>query len=124
MDPVFTDPPNKGKRVTYDWQKIYALIRENPGEWLWLNPGHTATISTYNAVAQGSIKNFRPDMGVEMRTANNDFKAKPRTCDLYVRYNPTLDVALTYREREVIERQIRKNEKEKQMVSTVESKED
>lgn len=119
----FTDPPTKwSKRNRYDWDKIYPELRENPGEWALL--GERGTVSTYNAVTQGKISNFHPSMGVEIRTANNDLNATPRTCDLFVRYNPDKDESLTVKEREKMWVQYRKNrrEKEKKMtVSTVEA---
>lgn len=126
MDYTFTDPPSRGKRTAYDWESIYARLREHPGEWLWLTRSHTGYISTYNAVMQGSIKSFRPEMGIEMRTANNDFKVSPRTCDIFVRYQPERDEALTREERAAAVRLMRKRAREKEQsmkVSTVESEE-
>jgi hypothetical protein len=111
MTLVFKDPPTQGKRVRYDWDAIYAALRDNPGEWALLKEG--GTISTYNAVTQNRIKNFNPTMGVEMRTANNNFKVKPRTCDIYVRFNPDLDESLTVKEREKMWIAYRKSQKEK-----------
>jgi len=119
----FTEPPEKyRKRVAYDWDTIYANLKANPGQWAWLNPGHVATVGTYVAVTQGKIKNFQPSMGIEMRTSDNDYNAKPRTCNLWARYNPDLDESLTVKERQQAWREIRKAEKEKKMQdSTVET---
>jgi hypothetical protein len=116
----YVAPPTKNKRVVYDWEAIYADLRANPGDWALLR--EDGTISTYNAVTQGKVKTFHPSMGIEMRTANNNFKVSPRTCDLYVRYNPDKDEGLTAKEVEAAWRLHRKNQKEKKMnVSTVES---
>lgn len=118
----FADPPTKyRRRATYDWDKIYAAIKDNPGEWAVIaEPG---TVSTYNAVTQGKIKNFLPAMGIEMRTSDNDFKATPRTCTIWCRYNPDLDESLTVKQRQQAWRDIRARQKEKEnmKVSTVES---
>lgn len=119
MDPSFVEPPEKyRKRRSYEWTRIYDMIKSNPGQWLLL--AEQGSHSTYTAVTQGKVSTFHPEKGVEMRTANN--KGKPRTCDLYCRYNPDFDKSLTVKEREKVWIQIRKIEKEKKMnVSTVES---
>jgi hypothetical protein len=118
----FADPPTKKwtKYTNFDWEAIYAELRANPGEWAVLaEPGY---ISTYNSYAQGKISTFNRALGVEMRTTDNDVKAKPRTCTLWARYNPDYDESLTVKQREQIWVQYRKKqrEKEKQMdIATV-----
>lgn len=117
---TFVDrPPARGK---YDWEYIYELIRSRPGAWLRLVEG--GKISTYNAVTGGRVTTFTPEMGVEMMTRNNQYKVRPRTCDIYVRYNPEKDQSLTVKQREQILREMRKREKEerKMKASTVESR--
>lgn len=119
--PRFAEPPDRyRKRKVYDWDQTYALIKGNPGQWLVLaEPGY---VSTYNAITQRKVSNFHPDMGIEMRTSDNDLSASPRTATIWVRYNPDYDTSLTVKEREKVWVQIRKIEKEKKMkVSTVES---
>lgn len=121
----FVDPPEKfRRRRAYEWTAILAALKDNPGEWALLAEG--GMHSTYTAVTQGKTSAFHPSLGVEMRTANNDMTTKPRTCDLYARYNPDLDQALTVKERQAAWRRFRANqkEKEKMKVSTVESEDD
>lgn len=111
---TFVDPPEKHrKRQHYDWDSVHEALKANPGQWAVL-PGQ-GYVSTYNAISQSKISNFRPSMGVEARTSDNDMSAKPRTCTIHVRYNPDLDESLTVKEREKIWIQIRKIEKEKKM---------
>jgi hypothetical protein len=117
----FVDPPTKYRREkTYDWDNIYQSLRDNPGQWALLV--EQGKMSTYNAIAQSNISNFKPDMGIETRLANSNYKTKPRRADIYVRYNPDLHEGLTVKEREALWRTARKIEKEKQVkVSKLES---
>lgn len=117
----FTDLPTKHqRRRTFDWDAIYTELRDHPAQWALIS--ERGNISTYNAIKQGKIKNFNPKIGVEVKTANNDFTVSPRTCDLYARYNPDLDEALTMKECEKVWRKVRRAEREKKMtVSTVET---
>lgn len=80
---VWEDPP---RRTKYDWVKIAESLRSNPMEWAKVFDEDRSSIVV--AVRQGSILTMHPDLGFETRTANNNVKAKPRTCTLYVRYNP------------------------------------
>jgi hypothetical protein len=125
MDLNFEDPPERfRKRKSYEWTAIYQALKANPAQWALLAEG--GLHSTYTAVSQGKISTFHPAMGIEMRTANNS-TAKPRTCDLYARYNPDLDTALTVKERAKVWVQARKIAKEKEQMkvsSTVETKDD
>lgn len=113
-DIEFVDPPTKYRREkSYDWDAIYAQIRENPGQWAMLVK--QGKMSTYNAIKQSNISNFRPAMGVELRVSNSDYKASPRRADIYIRYNADLDTSLNVKEREAMWRKARKIEKERKM---------
>lgn len=111
MDLNFVDPPTKYRREkTYDWDAILAALKDNPGQWALL--AEQGKMSTYNAITQNKISNFRPGLGVEARLANSDWKSKPRRADVFVRYSPDLDESLTVKERQAIWVKIRKREKE------------
>jgi len=79
---TFRDPPVPPK---YDWPAIAAQLRERPGEWALVFKAGNA--SRVNAVRDGRIAAVHPDLGFEMTTVNNT-RQSPRTCDLYLRFNP------------------------------------
>ncbi len=72
-----TPPPRK----EYDWAAIAADLRSRRGEWGLVAEG--GRISVANAIRQG-LKDLPLDE-FEWRTANNDKKADPPTCDIWLR---------------------------------------
>lgn len=80
----FTDPP-KVVRGAHDYEAIAAALRENPGEWALIQEGGPLGVAT--AIRTGGIPALRRGLGFELRTANNT-RETPRTCDLYLRFNP------------------------------------
>lgn len=77
----FTQPP---PRVRYDWQSVAEQLREKPGEWARVFTN--GPVSAVNSLRQGV--SALPLDEFEFRTSNNNKKAVPRTCDLWVRYTP------------------------------------
>jgi len=71
--------------VTYDWSAIADQLRSDPMQWHVVF--HEGRVAISNAVRQGSVSAVHPDLGFETRTANNT-RHPPRTCTLYLRYNP------------------------------------
>jgi hypothetical protein len=69
----------------YPWTEIALELRRHPMQWAKIFEGDRATVAT--ALRQGSITVLHPDLGFEIRTANNT-RTGIRTCDLYLRWNP------------------------------------
>ena len=86
-DITWEAPPESG--VKYDWEKIAALLKTEPGKWARIFDKDR--VSVVNAIRQGSVQAVRPDLGFQVRTTNNDRQAVPRTCTLYMRYDPDRD---------------------------------
>lgn len=83
IDTVEWTPPPAS--VKYDWNSIAEQLRKRPMDYaLIFRQGPVAVV---NALRQGNIAALHPDLGFEVRTANNQREA-PRLCDLWVRYNP------------------------------------
>jgi hypothetical protein len=80
------DPPPTGPR--YDWPAISRRLRRRPGEWLLVFEKDKTSITT--AIRGGRIRSMHPSNGIEVRTANNT-RDYPRTCSLWLRYNPDND---------------------------------
>lgn len=78
----FGEPPVKTR---YDWWAIAEQLRSRPGEWAMVFEG--GLTSTVNAIRQGHVNAVRSDLGFEITTLNNT-REQPRTCDLWMRYNP------------------------------------
>jgi hypothetical protein len=70
---------------TYDWVEIAERLKANPLQWARIFTGGRVSIA--NAVRQGSVNAVHPDLGFEVQTRNN-VRENPRTCDLYLRFNP------------------------------------
>ena len=85
---TWESPPPIGQG-RYDWQVIAAKLEMQPGEWAKVFDKDKTSI--VNAIRQGKIAVLRPELGFEIRTANNI--RKPRTCSLYLRYNPPVPKA-------------------------------
>lgn len=83
----FKEPPPV-REQRYDWEKIAAKLRKNPGEWAEIFQNDVTSLAT--AIRIRGIKALHPDKGFEVRTTNNK-KGSPRTCDLWLRYNPERD---------------------------------
>jgi hypothetical protein len=84
---TWEDPPPTKKR--YDWDSIARQLRERPGEWAKIFDNDRSSLAT--AIRIRGIKALLPDKGFEVRTANN-VRGNPRTCTMYLRYNPEKDV--------------------------------
>jgi hypothetical protein len=76
------DPP---VRVRYNWASIANQLRAEP--MVWFNVFKDGRVAVSNAVKQGHVADVHPDLGFEVSTTNNK-RTSPRTCDMYLRYNP------------------------------------
>lgn len=84
---TWEDPP---KRERYDWGHIAEQLRSRPGEWAKIFDNDRSSLAT--AIRIRGITALNPEKGFEVRTANNT-REKPRTCTMYLRYNPQKDVS-------------------------------
>lgn len=84
---TWSDPPPR-RTTSYDWPTVAGQLRMNPMEWLKVFDKDRTSIVV--AIRNGGITALAPDKGFEVRTANNK-RDKPRTCSLWVRYNPDKD---------------------------------
>lgn len=84
-DTYWQSPPEDPHLYRPDWQAVADTLRANPGRWMKVFEGERASLAT--AVAIGHITCLRRQDGFIMRTANNT-RTYPRTCDLYMQYNP------------------------------------
>lgn len=80
---TWESPPVVGQG-RYDWPVIAEKLKTQPGEWAKVFDKDKTSV--VNALRQGKIAVLHPDLGFEIRTANN--VRKPRTCSLYLRYMP------------------------------------
>lgn len=80
----FKSPP--ARPTKYDWTKIATQLKRKPGQWALVFEHDRASVA--NAIRMGSIVAVRPEDGFEVRTSNNDTQSRPRTCSLWLRYNP------------------------------------
>lgn len=109
----FTEPPTKGRKtVRYNWEAITAQLREHPIEWARI--AKQGKESTANAIREGKVSGIHPSNGYEVMAAETKRNAKPRTADIFVRYNPETDTTLTAKERKAAMAAVRRAEKEKQ----------
>lgn len=81
---VWESPPPIGQG-RYDWEVIADKLMTQPGEWAKVFDKDRTSI--VNAIRQGKILVLRPELGFQIRTANN-VRDPIRTCSLYLRYNP------------------------------------
>lgn len=88
----FGTPPQGRERAPYDWSKIAKKCKANPGEWLLIFTEDKTSYVT--AIRINGIKALRPGDGFEVRTRNNK-RGTPRTCELWLRYNPEKDRSKT-----------------------------
>lgn len=86
---VWDDPPPK-RKGRYDWDSLSQTLRDNPMKWRKVFEKDRTSIAV--ALRQGSIRVLAPDLGYEVRTGNN-VRGEPRTCTLWLRYNPEKDVS-------------------------------
>lgn len=109
----FTDPPpTHTKTVRYDWDQITAQLRAHPMQWAQI--AKQGKESTANAIREGKVSGIHPSNGYEVTARDTKRDAKPRTADIFVRYNPEKDQALTAKERRAAVAAVRKKEKENQ----------
>jgi hypothetical protein len=73
------------ERLRFNWAKIAEQLRADPMEWYVVFKDGRASV--YEAVRQGNVADVHPDLGFETETFNNK-RTSPRTCDMYIRYNP------------------------------------
>jgi hypothetical protein len=85
---AFGTPPPKRQRK-YDWAAIAKKCKRRPGQWFLVFEQDKTTYSA--TIRQGGIAALKPELGFEMRTANNKTNVKPRVQDLWVRYVPEND---------------------------------
>lgn len=79
---TWEDPPEKHP---YDWVAISERLKKNPGRWLKIFDRDRHSLAT--AIRLEGIAALRPSDGFEVKTRNN-VRGEPRTCTLYLRYNP------------------------------------
>lgn len=84
---TWEEPPSGRRR--YDWSAIAQQLRERPGQWAKIFDHDRSSLAT--AIRIKGIHALLPEKGFEVRTANNT-RDTPRTCTLYLRYNPEKDV--------------------------------
>lgn len=107
----FGDPPTTyRKEKAYDWAAILAELKANPEKWALLE--QHGKVSVHNAIKAGKIRNFHPTMGVDSRTANTDYSAKPRRAEIWIQYSPYRDESLTKKQADKVMSEARKREKE------------
>lgn len=87
-------PPTRQKP---DWAAVADELLAHPMEWLKVYENGRASWGT--AVQLGHVTAVHPRLGFELTTTNNT-RETPRTCTLYMRYNPDLvdDLAATVNE--------------------------
>lgn len=83
-DLIREKPPNTKR---YDWSDIADTLREDPMEWHKVFEKDRSSIVV--AIRQGNISAVHRGLGFETKTANNTKDADPRTCSLWMRYNPS-----------------------------------
>jgi hypothetical protein len=83
VDEVSFEEPNF--KIQYDWRAIAAQLRTRPMEWAKIFAADR--VSVVNAIRLGQVEPVRPSLGFEVKTTNNK-RGIPRTCDLWMRYNP------------------------------------
>lgn len=89
MEPVFQDlPPKEGEK----WVPVVEMLKERPGKWALILT--QARVAIPNAIRNQSIKALRKDAGFEVRTRNESSESGSRLADVYLRYNPHMDVEL------------------------------
>lgn len=81
---TWESPPPIGQG-RYDWAVIAEKLKTQPGEWAKVFDEDKTSI--VNAIRQGKIRVVAPELGFQVRTANN-VRRPVRTCSLYLRYNP------------------------------------
>lgn len=84
----FSKPLPRRMNQTHNWDAVAEGLRSTPNEW-----GVVAEViksSTVNAIRQGSVRALAPELGFEIRTRNN-VREPERTCQLWMRYNPSKD---------------------------------
>lgn len=70
-----------------DWALLAEELRAHPMEWQKVY--EHGRESWANAISRGRIRPLRAELGFEFRTTNNQrIYGKPRTCTLYLRFNP------------------------------------
>jgi hypothetical protein len=81
---VFEEPPERPQQ--YDWQAISEQLRKRPMKWAKVFESDRASLVV--AIRAGHIAAVHPDLGFEVTTTNNQRESRPRTCTLFLRYNP------------------------------------
>ena len=76
---------NPPVRQRYDWQAIAEQLKSRPMEWANVFDEDRTSLAT--AIRNKGIKALNPDDGFEVKTSNN-VRGVPRTCTMYLRYNP------------------------------------
>lgn len=90
-----TPPTQRATRGRYDWEAIAEDLRAHPHEWARIFENDLTSLAT--AIRINGIKVLRSDRGFRVRTSNNkrglpgQDPPQPRTCDLWLRYEPELD---------------------------------
>jgi hypothetical protein len=88
----FEEPPPR-RTQRYDWDAIAKQLRRKPMRWAKVFDKDKTSIAT--AIRIDGIKALRADKGFEVTTSNNDRgnpeEDIPRTCTMYLRYNPEKD---------------------------------
>lgn len=81
------DPPPLAPK--HDWPQLARVLRSKPMRWRKFER-ERATVP--NAIRQGKIPSVSSERGFEIETRNNIRSSiGPRTCTLYIRYNPDKD---------------------------------
>jgi hypothetical protein len=96
----FEDPPNQ-REQRYDWAAIAADLRKRPGKWAKIfDRDKTTYVSAFYQglkdlpVTEFEVRVSNTDRGITKADAENlGLAPVPRTCTMYLRYNPNKESA-------------------------------
>lgn len=86
----YEDPPLRG---AYDWSAIAVDLEKHPMKWAKVFDLDRQSLAV--AIRVRGITALHPDKGFEVRTRNNTKPEDgPRTCSMWLRYNPERDTRI------------------------------
>lgn len=94
---AFGPLPSSGGRGKYDWREIAERCKAQPGEWYLVFEGDRRSIAV--AISSQSVSTMTEANGFESTTRNNNKRAEPPTCDLWVRYVRAKDQSIKRRKK-------------------------
>lgn len=94
---AFGPLPSSGGRGKYNWEAIAEKCKAQPGEWYCVFEQDRRSIAV--AVSTQSVSHVTEARGFESTTRNNNKKAEPPVCDLWIRYVRAKDTTVRRRKR-------------------------